>query len=404
MWMEDYGGIDDPDRRDGYRPLDFRPRENPFYAALPYNDFDESGERKEGIETYIPWATGEEPEGVSVCKNRWIAVTKDGKTAYAQWEDAGPFGEDDVDYVFGDARPKNRRNRHAGIDLSPAVRDYLGLEDIDKVDWRFVEESEVPDGPWKRRVTHSQVNWIDWYRPRVKTSFNWQLQGRLKTGIDARIYDVDLFDTSKKKIRELHRKGHKVICYFSAGSWEKWRRDADRFPDEVKGRKLDGWEGERWLDIRSPALRPIMRARLNLAKRKGCDGVEPDNVDGYANRTGFSLSAEDQLRYNRFLAREAHRRGLAIGLKNDLDQVEELLPFFDFALNEQCHQYRECDLLDPFIEARKPVYNVEYAKKYVENEDGARDRLCADAKARHFRTLVLPKQLNGKFRISCDEE
>jgi len=404
MWMEDYGGVDGPDHRVGYRPAGFHPRENPFYAALPYNDFNRHGRRKKGIEDYIPWVTGNEPAGTSVCKNRWIEIVKDGVKAYAQWEDAGPFGENDVDYVFGNGRPKNRRNRHAGIDLSPAVRDYLGVDDIDKVDWRFVDAQEVPEGPWKRRVTRSQVNWVDWYRPGVESSFNWQLQGRVKTEVNATIYDIDLFDTSRKKIRELHRKGHRVICYFSAGSWEEWRPDADRFPENVKGRKLDGWEGERWLDIRSPALRPIMRARLDRAVRKGCDGVEPDNVDGYTNRTGFDLSAADQSRYNRFLAREAHRRGLSVALKNDLDQVEELLPFFDFALDEQCHQYHECDLLEPFIRAGKPVFNVEYARRYVTNKNGARDRLCSDARRRNFRTLILPRSLNGRFRISCDEE
>jgi hypothetical protein len=91
-------------------------------------------------------------------KNRWIVITKDGKTAYAQWEDVGPFGEDDAKYVFGDALPKSKENKNAGLDVSPAVRDYLELEDIDKVDWQFVDEKDVPRGPWKDIITTSQVN------------------------------------------------------------------------------------------------------------------------------------------------------------------------------------------------------------------------------------------------------
>ena len=403
MWMEDYGGVDDPDDRAGYRPRGFAPRENPFYVALPYNDFNAAGKHRKNLKSYIPWVKRKPPKDQSVCKNRWVEIKKKGKTVYAQWEDSGPFGEDDIDYVFGNARPKNRINNHAGIDVSPAVRDYLGLDDVDTVDWRFVDGANVPKGPWKRRITRSQVNWVDWYRPDLNASFQWQLQGKLNTSIDAEIYDVDLFDTSKKTILRLKRDGHRVICYFSAGSWEDWRRDAHYFPEKVKGEALDGWEGERWLDIRRHSVWRIMRARIALARRKGCDGVEPDNVDGYQNETGFDLTARQQSAYNRFLARAAHKRGLSVALKNDLDQVEELVPFFDFALNEQCHQFNECDLLDPFVEAGKPVFNVEYAKKYVQNSQGARTKMCRDARERGFYSLVLPRSLDGSFRISCDK-
>ena len=159
-WLEHYGGVDDPDNRNGYFPADFTPLENPFYYALPYNDFDENGEREADADQVVYWS-GEQEWGEleSMCKNRWIKITKGNKSVYAQWEDAGPFGEDDADYVFGDALPKNELNNDAGLDVSPAVRDFLSLSDIDVVNWRFVDFSEVPAGPWTEIITTSQIYW-----------------------------------------------------------------------------------------------------------------------------------------------------------------------------------------------------------------------------------------------------
>ena len=233
------------------------------------------------------------------------------------------------------------------------------------------------------------------------TTWQWQLQGELNKSYEVELYDIDLFDTNKSTIKELKDSGKIVICYFSAGSYEDWRDDASSFPQEALGKKMDGWD-ERWIDIRDSQIQAIMQARLKLAKDKACDGVEPDNVDGYSNDTGFDLKPQDQIKYNKFLSTEAKSLGLLIGLKNDLNQIKELEPYFDFALNEQCHQYNECELLNPFIEFNKPVFNAEYAQKYVDNTDGARDKLCEDAKERDFRTLILPLGLDGSFRFSCD--
>lgn len=161
QWLEHYGGVDDPDFRNGYVPTNFTPSENPFYCALPYNDFTEEGEQKSNAYNVILWSderTWNDSE--SMCKNRWIKIIKGEKTAYAQWEDAGPFGEDDVAYVFGNALPSNDMNNNAGLDVSPAVRDFLELNDIDIVDWQFVNFNDVVDGPWKEIVTTSQINWI----------------------------------------------------------------------------------------------------------------------------------------------------------------------------------------------------------------------------------------------------
>jgi len=224
----------------------------------------------------------------------------------------------------------------------------------------------------------------------------------LDTAVDATVYDIDLFDTSAATIAALKAAGHKVVCYFSAGSAENWRSDYAQFAAADMGNALDGWAGEKWLDIRSTNVRAVMTARLALAQSKACDGVEPDNVDGYSNSTGFTLSAADQLDYNRFLATGAHAVGLAVALKNDVDQLAALQPAFDFAVNEQCHEYSECDGYAVFTTQDKPVFNAEYASAYLNNTNGARDALCSAAKAANLRTLVLPLALDGSSRYSCD--
>jgi hypothetical protein len=198
------------------------------------------------------------------------------------------------------------------------------------------------------------------WAPDPVTSWQWQLQGEIDTSVDAQMFDVDGFEVSRTTVQALHDQDHAVVCYLSAGSWESWRPDAHDFPSSVKGNS-NGWPGERWLDIRKlPILAPIMQARLDRCAAKGFDAVEFDNVDGYQNRTGFRLTGADQLRYNVFLANQAHRRGMSALLKNDLGQVRDLLPYFDVALNEQCFQYDECNRLRPFVSAGKAVFTVEY--------------------------------------------
>ncbi len=159
-WTKHFGGIDDPKKRNGFFPAGFTPKENPFYFALPYNDFDDNGDHKKNAITLAGWVAGKKwGADESMCKNQWIKITNNGKTAYAQWEDVGPFGEDDSAYVFGNIAPKSKTNETAGLDVSPAVHDFLALGDIDKVDWQFIDETQVPDGPWKKVVTTSQVYW-----------------------------------------------------------------------------------------------------------------------------------------------------------------------------------------------------------------------------------------------------
>jgi hypothetical protein len=149
-WSRSYGGFDDPNpaHRSNYIPVKFTPRQNPFYCALPYNDKTTNGHRQEAARV-VPWfKEAYQGPGVSTCKDRWVAIRKGNRTAYAQWEDAGPFRTDYWQYVFGDERPKLNLNRGAGLDVSPAVRDYLGLAETDVTDWRFVDFGEVSRGPW----------------------------------------------------------------------------------------------------------------------------------------------------------------------------------------------------------------------------------------------------------------
>ncbi len=239
-----------------------------------------------------------------------------------------------------------------------------------------------------------------WYRPSPLIRWHIQLSGSVNTSHDAELYDIDLFDSPTTLIQELQESGIKVICYFSAGSYEEWRSDASSFKANDLGNTLDGWPGERWLDIRSENVRSIMKRRLDLAKSKGCDGVDPDNMDGYTNNPGMNLTAKDQLDYNRFIANEAHARMLAVGLKNDVDQINELVTYFDFAVNEQCFEYSECSTMESFITANKPVFNIEYQQKYV-NRPLTLEALCSDSINKQFSTLVLPLELNDEFRISC---
>ncbi|MEP9402977.1 endo alpha-1,4 polygalactosaminidase [Sphingomonas sp. VNH70] len=243
-----------------------------------------------------------------------------------------------------------------------------------------------------------------WWRAPAATTWQWQLSGTVDTRYAVNAYDIDLFDTPVATIAALHAAGRRVICYFSAGSSEDWRPDDKEFVAADRGATLDGWPGERWLSVASANVRRVMGLRLDLARTKGCDAVEPDNVDGYANRNGLGITAQQQLDYNRFLADAAHARGLGVGLKNDLDQVAALVGAFDFAVNEQCHEYDECGLLAPFVAAGKPVFVAEYKAAYRTNAGGARDRLCAASRAAGLHTLVLAEALDNSVRFSCDPE
>ncbi len=230
------------------------------------------------------------------------------------------------------------------------------------------------------------------YVPAARTSWQIQLTGTINQNVNASLFDVDLFDTPATTVAALHAKGRKVACYFSAGSFENWRPDASAYPAEVKGAG-NGWPGERWLDVRRlDVLGPIIDARLDLCRAHGFDSADPDNMDGFTNSTGFPLTAADQLAFNVYVANAAHARGLSVALKNDLAQIPDLVPYYDWALNEQCAQYNECGLLTPFADAGKAVMQIEYSL--------AKTRFCPAANAANRNALK--KQLAlGAWRATC---
>ncbi|MFD5315984.1 endo alpha-1,4 polygalactosaminidase [Streptomyces sp. NPDC127098] len=198
------------------------------------------------------------------------------------------------------------------------------------------------------------------WTPEPGTDWQWQLIGEVDTSVDVPVYDIDGFENDAAVVEELHARDVRVICYISAGAWEDFRPDADEFPEEILG-EPNGWPGERWLDVRAlDVLEPIMAERFDMCADKGFDAVEPDNMDAYANDSGFDITAEDQLAFNRMIADLAHARGLSVGLKNDLDQIPELVDDYDFAVNEQCFEWDECEALTPFVEAGKAVFHAEY--------------------------------------------
>ncbi len=267
---------------------------------------------------------------------------------------------------------------------------------------KIVHPFGMTDEEWEKatgikpELVDSDVEEIEltWYQPKTKTTWQWQLSGEVDTSYDVDMYDIDLFETSTTTIKKLHDDGRKVICYFSAGTVEDFRDDAKDFSPMVIGEILKDWPNEKWLDVSSyDSFADIMLKRMDLAVEKNCDGVEPDNVDAWTNESGFDLKFYDQLKYAKWLASEAHKRGLAIGLKNNLEQVKELVNEYDFVINEQCFEYNECEVLKEFTIRDKAVFGVEYnliAKNF-----------CPKSEDLGFSWLEMDYALNGG-RIGCE--
>ena len=234
-----------------------------------------------------------------------------------------------------------------------------------------------------------------WLKLAPGTSWQWQLTGTLDLSVDAGVFDVDLFETPQSTIDALHASGRKVICYFDT-AYEPGRPDSAQLAP-YRGNAVQGWPGQFWLDFRQSAVRDVMAARFDLAVSKRCDAVEPDDVDAIDNMPGFPLTDADQLDFCRFLAREAHARSLGVALKNDLAQVPQLVADFDFAVNEECFQFSECNALAPFIQAGKAVLQVEYTAGNLATK-GA--QICPQANALDFDTLIKHLELDAP-RLSC---
>jgi len=231
----------------------------------------------------------------------------------------------------------------------------------------------------------------NWWRPNVGLTWQWQIGNlEIDTSIEADVYDIDLY-VDQAIIDELHAKGRKVIGYMSVGSYEDWRPDKAQFSPEILGKDYEGWKGEKWLDIRQiEKLAPILRARLDLCQAKGFDAVEPDNMEIHTNNTGFPISYHDQLTYALWLADEAHQRGLAIGVKNASDQVQDLISHFDFAITEDAFFYGWAEKMNPFIAAGKAVFAAEYT-----DLSGNFEAYCQTSKNLKFSTILKHRGLDA---------
>lgn len=235
-----------------------------------------------------------------------------------------------------------------------------------------------------------------WQPPPRTAAWQWQLQGKLDPSVRAWAYDVDGFETSVGDVRALHRHRRRAICYLDVGSWENFRPDAGRFPRSVIGERYEGFPNERWLDVsRFGLFAAPLKARIAMCARKRFDAVEPDNIAGWENKTGFDISAADQLRFNRWIAAQVHARGMAVALKNDPRQVGQLVGSFDFAIVEQCFQYEECGFYKPFVDRNKAVFEAEY-------ELGT-DEFCPAALALGFSAIRKSYDLFAQPWEPCEE-
>ncbi len=252
----------------------------------------------------------------------------------------------------------------------------------------FQESTTAPEPP------SPNISLVPRWRPIAGVP--WQIQFAspdIKASSNADVYDLDMYDTPLEKINELHAAGKRVVCYVNAGAYEDWRADAADFPATVLGKNYQGWPGEKWLDVRRiDLLSPILSKRIDLCAAKGFDGVEFDNVNGFENDTGFPFTADDQIRFNKWLADESHKRMLAVGLKNDSTQVAELVEAFDFAIAESCAAEGWCTDFQPFIDAGKPVFAIEYKEAI----DSAKfQELCKTYAPRKYSMIFKNRKLDA---------
>jgi hypothetical protein len=258
-----------------------------------------------------------------------------------------------------------------------------------------------PSSPSNTNQTSSNVTNLE-----VGTTFDYALGFNLTVPIanaSTTFYSTDLQNTAGDTIVALTAAGHYVACYFSAGSIESYRPDADQIPSEAVGNVMEGWPDEKWLDVRNAGVRSVMTSRLKLAQSKGCHGVDADNIDGYANDSGFDMSEDDAVNYVQFLATQANGLGLAYGLKNGGDLISRVLNVSAWVVNEQCAAFDECDLYEPFIQAGKPVFHIEY----TDDEDATavnttfKDTSCGANGQAGFSTIIKHMNLDN-WAVDCN--
>jgi hypothetical protein len=211
-------------------------------------------------------------------------------------------------------------------------------------------------------------------------SVQYQLTDSVDTSVDAQLFVIDLFESDGQDIAALHTAHRVVIAYVSVGSFESWRPDMASFPPDAIGAGLADYPNERWLDVRSDAVRAVISARFDLAEAKGFDGVFVSTLGGYMQDTGFAFTRTDELDYLRYLASDARMRGLSVGLSGDFELGDAVADVFDWALADDCIARAYCDQLAPFMAQHKPVFDLE--------TEGAYDTVCAQAAAAGIDTTL----------------
>ena len=248
-----------------------------------------------------------------------------------------------------------------------------------------------------------------WWKPTATPNPpSWQivLNGKEGAAIDMSrdVYDFDLFDNQAAiKAVKAANSTKKVMCYFSAGTWESWRCDSSCFPKSDLGGIMCDWPGERWVKPGSQTIRDIMLKRLDLAKSVGCDGVDPDNIDAFDNEdeNTLGLTRDDAISYINFLADAAHARGMSCGLKNSADIAEDTISKVDYQVNEECVAQKNCGDFQVYIKNNKPVFNIEYpysggeasSKAWTTSEMTSRCTTAASS-AKGFSVLLKNLSLN----------
>lgn len=242
-----------------------------------------------------------------------------------------------------------------------------------------------------------------WWQPRASENLKWQLQLqgdiRLISGVE--VYAADI-SASQASINTAKAAGAKLKCYISAGSAENWRSDFSSIPSSIIGNAYPGWPGEWWLNTRDiNALAPVMRARMDACKNKGFDAIDADNVNGYVNNTGFNLSRSDSVAYIKWLAAEAHARGMAFSLKNSESLIDDVIDHVDMLQSESCYVYNNCDNARKMSARDKAVFAVEYQGNMTASSFN--QNVCPAARSYNFSMIYRDLALtpNGVYQ-SCN--
>jgi hypothetical protein len=223
-------------------------------------------------------------------------------------------------------------------------------------------------------------------------TWQYQLTGAIDLDDDVELLVIDLFELDQARIAAQRAQGKVVVAYMSAGTFESFRSDVEAFPESAIGNTLDNYPDEAWLDVRDPAVREAIAARLALARDKGFAGVVPTNLAGYRVDSGFDLTAEDQRAYGQWLATEAHALGLSIAMAGDFQQVAELASRFDWAVHFGCIERQDCGVLEVFRSAGKPVFDIETT--------GTPDEVCAVGREQGI-NVILKRPGFDAYRVSC---